>query len=159
MNLPNEILNIIFSYIPPTATAELLKYKIKLFNNSMEWNLKQQGSINRIGVIYLSMPFYQDILQENKKDRYYIGREKRNKNIYKELKLLKEELNENFLQSKILFGKYKGYSYNLISSDYLNWMIKNNVLKNQQNNKYLKELIKYRELENTSSFLSRDPYN
>ena len=155
--LPNEILNLIFSYMPTSECTKLLKHPIYIYNKSIEWNTKNNTS--KVCQIYFSEPFYKYILKQNKETIYYARREKRKQEKYKELNLLKSSINFEILSSRINFGKHKGTFFSNLPTDYVNWMLRNNVIKNEIQIKALKDLRQYRELTNEISFLSRDPYN
>ena len=139
--MPNEILNIIFSFIPITETSKLLKNNIYIHNNSTE------------------EPFYTYILRQNKMDKYYLRREKRKQETYKKINLLQKTLDWGFINSRISFGKFKGTYFVSIPDDYVIWIIKNNVLKLENQTNALKGLRTLRELNEDIYFLSKDMYN
>ena len=144
--LPNEILNLIFSYMPANECTKLLKHPIYFYERNTKYN-------------ELTYPFYKHILRQNKQSIYYARREKRKQEMYKELNLLKSSINFEVLNNTINFGKHKGTWFTSLPNDYVNWMLKNNVIKNEIQIKALKDLRQYRELNDEISFLSRDPYN
>jgi hypothetical protein len=87
------------------------------------------------------------------------GRSERLHLKHEERQKLIDEMDFKFLNSKIMFGKHKGIKYNSLDNGYINWLIKNSILKDENQTKNLDKLLKLKRIDNDIYYLGRDPYD